>query len=100
MTQNCPNPDLHGNPFRYCPSCTWIEPAPNENYTKAESANTPMMTTAAILQWIDMEIEDVKARPQPNPASRLVVTGIVLYLEVMKEKLSNEALNQLDKING
>jgi hypothetical protein len=21
----CPNPEVHGNPFRYCPSCTWIE---------------------------------------------------------------------------
>jgi hypothetical protein len=23
--EECPSPELHGNPFRYCPSCTWTE---------------------------------------------------------------------------
>lgn len=21
----CPTPDVHGNPFRYCPNCNWVE---------------------------------------------------------------------------
>lgn len=21
----CPNPSVHGNPFRYCPHCDWVE---------------------------------------------------------------------------
>lgn len=25
---DCPDASVHGNPFRYCPSCSWIEPAP------------------------------------------------------------------------
>jgi hypothetical protein len=23
--ENCPHPSVHGNPFRYCPYCSWIE---------------------------------------------------------------------------
>jgi len=23
--EDCPDPSVHGNPFRYCPVCTWIE---------------------------------------------------------------------------
>lgn len=22
---HCPSPDIHGNPFRYCPHCSWVE---------------------------------------------------------------------------
>lgn len=22
---DCPDPSVHGNPFRYCPNCTWTE---------------------------------------------------------------------------
>jgi hypothetical protein len=25
-TAHCPTPDVHGNPFRYCPNCDWTEP--------------------------------------------------------------------------
>jgi hypothetical protein len=26
---HCPAPDVHGNPFRYCPNCSWVEePSP------------------------------------------------------------------------
>lgn len=25
---DCPDSALHGNPFRYCPSCAWIEESP------------------------------------------------------------------------
>jgi hypothetical protein len=25
--EECPSPEVHGNPFRYCPNCTWIEPS-------------------------------------------------------------------------
>jgi hypothetical protein len=25
---DCPNPSVHGNPFRYCPQCDWREPIP------------------------------------------------------------------------
>lgn len=25
---HCPSPDLHGNPFRYCPHCNWAEKVP------------------------------------------------------------------------
>jgi len=28
--KKCPTPELHGNPFRYCPNCDWIEPANTE----------------------------------------------------------------------
>lgn len=31
MSANCPSPDLHGNPFRYCPNCSWIEETPAVN---------------------------------------------------------------------
>lgn len=24
--ENCPDPSVHGNPFRYCPYCSWMEP--------------------------------------------------------------------------
>jgi hypothetical protein len=23
--EECPDPSVHGNPFRYCPLCSWIE---------------------------------------------------------------------------
>ena len=23
----CPTPETHGNPFRYCPICDWVEPS-------------------------------------------------------------------------
>jgi hypothetical protein len=23
--EDCPDPSVHGNPFRYCPNCTWTE---------------------------------------------------------------------------
>lgn len=23
--EECPDPSVHGNPFRYCPNCTWTE---------------------------------------------------------------------------
>jgi len=26
--QTCPDASVHGNPFRYCPTCTWIEEPP------------------------------------------------------------------------
>lgn len=26
MTSECPDPSVHGNPFRYCPYCSWTEP--------------------------------------------------------------------------
>jgi hypothetical protein len=28
-TAHCPTPDVHGNPFRYCPNCDWTEPRPD-----------------------------------------------------------------------
>lgn len=31
---DCPNPEVHGNPFRYCPSCSWIEPATTPTVTE------------------------------------------------------------------
>lgn len=27
MTAPCPEAEYHGKPFRYCPSCDWIEPS-------------------------------------------------------------------------
>lgn len=27
-TEPCPNEATHGNPFRYCPSCDWMEAPP------------------------------------------------------------------------
>ena len=24
--KDCPDPSVHGNPFRYCPYCNWMEP--------------------------------------------------------------------------
>lgn len=71
---------------------------PNPNYQYKDTGKTPVMTIAAVLQWLDMEIEDVKALPKPNKALETVHTGIVLYLEVMKGKLSDEALKMLDEV--
>lgn len=70
---------------------------PNPNYQYTDSAKSPVMTTAAVLQWLDMEIEDVKALPKANSAVKVVHTGIVLYLEAMKEKLTSEAMKKLDE---
>jgi hypothetical protein len=45
---DCPNPDLHGNPFRYCPSCNWIEETPTENPDKfLEKAKASVARIAA-----------------------------------------------------
>lgn len=30
--ENCPDPSVHGNPFRYCPYCTWIDTEPNPKW--------------------------------------------------------------------
>lgn len=26
--EDCPDPSVHGSPFRYCPYCEWHEPVP------------------------------------------------------------------------
>lgn len=26
IEEKCPDPSVHGNPFRYCPYCSWVEP--------------------------------------------------------------------------
>lgn len=33
---HCPTPDLHGNPFRYCPNCTWTEAPAEEQILQAQ----------------------------------------------------------------
>lgn len=37
---DCPDASVHGNPFRYCPSCSWIEEAPiiPEGYEPQENS--------------------------------------------------------------
>lgn len=35
--EQCPDPETHGNPFRYCPYCTWTEtPGESEPDAKAK----------------------------------------------------------------
>ena len=44
--EDCPDASVHGNPFRYCPYCTWREPEPPKkpcsvcNGTGIEERNT------------------------------------------------------------
>lgn len=46
--EDCPDPSVHGSPFRYCPTCTWTElddvdpdPAPAERPKRIKAANPP-----------------------------------------------------------
>jgi hypothetical protein len=38
MTPVCPSVEYHGNPFRYCPECHWVEPSklPDDVRTRFE----------------------------------------------------------------
>lgn len=37
----CPNPEIHGNPFRYCPSCDWKEELPTDLLDRLELRSDP-----------------------------------------------------------
>ena len=44
MTDECPNPHVHGRPFRYCPYCPWREsdpPTPERNETEMTENTCP-----------------------------------------------------------
>lgn len=41
----CPTPDLHGNPFRYCPNCAWTEPARLSSSVTVDRADLELVMT-------------------------------------------------------
>lgn len=58
--EECPDSSVHGNPFRYCPTCTWTEldeepavetqpqepdPAPAERPQRIKASNPPKPAT-------------------------------------------------------
>jgi hypothetical protein len=62
--QDCPNSGLHGNPFRYCPSCTWIEeaPAPGPNDALGELTTLILGKTATAAAQAVLDAGYVKAQ--------------------------------------
>lgn len=45
--EHCPDPSVHGNPFRYCPYCTWTEEAAQEADLPADA---PTLSDAALVE--------------------------------------------------
>ena len=45
--EHCPDPSVHGNPFRYCPYCTWTEEAAQE---LDPPANRPTLSDPALVE--------------------------------------------------
>ena len=58
-----------------------------------------VLTAAGVLQWLDLEIDHIKAlhAEEPHALVRLVQEGTWLHLEVMKEQFTNYAMQELDK---
>lgn len=46
VPQTCPTADLHGNPFRYCPTCSWSEEVPAPTSAEAELTSLILGRTA------------------------------------------------------
>jgi hypothetical protein len=57
--KDCPDPSVHGNPFRYCPYCTWMEESPDdlvaEGLTKTKLDELIAEVVAARGRWYFIE---------------------------------------------
>jgi hypothetical protein len=52
---SCPNPETHGNPFRYC-ACGWSEPSPLPDEVRRRFEFHPATpTTGPLHDWIRAE---------------------------------------------
>lgn len=82
----CPNPDLHGNPFRYCPTCDWIEDAKSVEPPKAPKATLPPSIGRIVLYKL-AETDIARIRDQRNTAhtvANAVWTGDVFPALVVR----------------
>lgn len=74
--ENCPDPSVHGNPFRYCPYCSWMEPL---------SADRPSLPTAldAIREaaW-----KAVRVPPSEVPAALGALKGALIEYDALLDK--------------
>jgi len=59
----------------------------------------PTMTVAAVIAWLDNEIEDLKAKQQAinNETMELIYEGTILHLELMKAQITDHSMNMLDE---
>lgn len=52
--EDCPDPSIHGNPFRYCPYCTWMEDPP----TLGEPPETAVDWVLAYVRQENVTVEE------------------------------------------
>lgn len=71
----------------------------NDNYQNPLSTKTPTMTVAAVLEWLDLEIEYLKAQHKKTPqlVIRNILEGTWLHLGVMKAQLADYTFNLMDE---
>ena len=71
----------------------------NDNYQNPLSTKTPTMTVAAVLEWLDLEIEFVLTfhDAQSEPLAKIIAKGIVVHLTDMKNQLQNHTLKRMDE---
>lgn len=77
-----------------------------------ESANTPVMTVAAVLEWLEGEKKDIEANQKkmsaelgklPSKYADKIndqLTGSISAIEVLIEKLTHSTFEQLDEAHG
>lgn len=53
--ENCPDPSVHGNPFRYCPYCSWIE-APEQKGDSNENPTLPSPNSMPPIKRYNMSL--------------------------------------------
>ena len=56
--EQCPDREYHGNPFRYCQFCSWMEPAPPP--PPCEVCPRPAVTSRGLCQEHADEFEEWK----------------------------------------
>lgn len=71
----------------------------DDHYKNPLSTATPVMTVAAVLEWLDLEITYLKEKynTEPSDAGKIILMGIWLHLDVMKEQLTGHTLQRLDE---
>jgi hypothetical protein len=70
----------------------------HDSYTNPLSTKTPVMTIAAVLVWLDLEIEYVRKKQVGAPELvQTILEGTALHIEVMKAQLQDYALQLLDE---
>lgn len=73
----------------------------NDNYSNPLTTKTPTMTVAAILEWLDLEIEYVRNKKKGEPEIvQTILEGTALHLAIMKAQLEGYTLQRLDEASN